>query len=348
MTCQKALYAVHEVASDYQLLAGTSGVAPAANRYPAVAAMRPPRDSGEPAVLVAPGSSPDQHMPNHQETSQRPFTQHSTHHLTGDSMPFEATAVNVNMQHATGRHSALGSLQVLDDGPPLAAAQTGAGRSTKADRSGMSQGIVAASHSLGSAAQGHSCARSSGPDAILASAAVLSALAQQSPGTPTDPLHDIVNSQTHTDQLTQPMSSAAMGTVTHFNTGHNSSNIQANHSTTMLSYSTQPHVQLSADSDAGPNAGPDHRLEANVLLAPDRGHMAAAGGRKPPASAAALQGQQRDGQAAHSSTLSGIVPGNLHAVGNSSADLGSLRQSGESGKVMLLPLLTSLLLPIGP
>lgn len=297
------------------------------SKQPAVAASRPPRGSGEPAVLVAPGSLEG-------DTSQRQYT--GQHQLESHATPHGASAAAASTHRSKPTEGLLAPthLTALTNGMPTPAAQP----SASAAPPGRGQDNVAAAHRL--VAEGQPAADFSGLSAILASAAALAELAGQPVGAATS-AHHATHLQTHMAQAGHPSSPLTMSAAAHGLAEQQSVRLdnveQAIAGSNALPDSNQPAVQPAAVSDGGVNGALAYGLNTQLSqAAADRGHVAAAGGRRHPAGIAAHGGQQPDGQAAGSSTLRGINPDGLHVEGVSSSSMGVLGQSIDFSKVVLL------------
>lgn len=325
---------------------------PALHRQSATTGPRRPRGSGEPAVLVAPGSSEgDLLQPQHaglhgaETTSIAPVAPKAPVHA-GTAVN-TASAASLNVPNLTKAGSALERLTALAHGTPSTAPQpyaTTAGVvETTAD---MGSGMPVAHKTPGLVARKSHSAGPSGVDAILASAAALSELAglsadklaasehQCAPGQliPALPVH-----------ATHPLSSTAAAEAigqSNMVSNHNSSR-KAPLSSTVLSYSAHPVMQPTTASHAYAANGSPHTL--SMQASHDRGHMnAAAAGQRQPAGTVNEQQQESKRQAADSSVLRGFRP-ELLGVGTraSTPSTATLGQSVDFSKVNLPVTLTS-------
>ena len=305
------------------------------------AVTRPPRGSGEPAVLVAPGTSDPPILQSQAPNQHAPLSIAAA--ISGGSSAAAGPALHTVPAARTSGPSLDRSRSALDrltayagrpssidapPPPPMMAPVTGSGMLAARQDSGLAAGNRQPAGS------------SSGLDAILASAAALTELAGQSPEVLATSKHQGDNGH---DAVTQPLhglpppSPALAGLATGqsdiaWGGGYNRPAAEGG---AMLSYSTVPVLQHPANPECSTVNGLVPTSYSQAFQQLDQGHMGAASvGRMQSAGVAAAGNQHPDGPAASSITPWGFRPGGLHAgTGAASPGMSSTVQSTDFSKV---------------
>lgn len=321
-------------------LHGAGVNSPVSNHQSSAAVGRPPRGSGEPAVLVAPGTFEEallQPQPSgwHPKAGTAAAVAARAPTNTGTAL-HTVVAAQTNVPMSDIAHSALDRLTALAGNMSSIDAQPHAIMMEPFTGSGM----LAAYQDAGLAAdRGQLAGSSSGVNAILASAAALTELAGQSPeflaksehqgdnghAGMTQPMHGLPLLSPASAALATDQSDIALGVVY---------NRPAAETGAMLSYSTVPVMQHSANPECSTGNGlPTSYAQSSQYL--DRGHMGAASAVRMQSAGVAAAGQQQPGgPAASSITPWGFRPADLHAgTGVASPGMSSVGQSIDFSKV---------------